>query len=61
MLTLPRGWSVSGSVDKDGHLNILVKNTEGSDIVELESCQADGTDGDALSFRMTTEKIEDCQ
>jgi hypothetical protein len=56
---LAKGWSLQGLVDDDGHLNVYVTNSDGTDIIDVETGQGDGTDGDQLALRFTTQKIED--
>lgn len=49
-------WTVSICVDSDDHLNIFIKNSDQSQIHEIETLQ--GSD-DEHAMRFTTEKIED--
>ena len=53
------GWVVHIAVDSDNHLNIFVKNKDGSQVIDTEEgLQANEEIGE-LQFRLTTEKIEE--
>ena len=56
--TMINGWRVSCRVDDDGHRNVYVENTDGTDIREFETGQGDGTNGEQYAVRFTTERIE---
>ena len=56
---LEYGWRVSFMVDDDGHLNIYVENHDNSDIIEIETGQGDGKNGEQYALRFTTEQIEE--
>jgi hypothetical protein len=58
-LNLISGWEVNVHVDTDGHLNIYINNSDKSDIVECDTGQGDGIDGDQLALRFSTANIED--
>lgn len=58
MQQLPNGWLVDLLVDDDGHLNVFVKNKDGTTVNEVETGQGDGKNGEPLAFRATTERIE---
>lgn len=58
MQQLLNGWLVDLLVDDDGHLNIFVKNEDGTTITEVETGQGDGENGEPLAFRVTTGRIE---
>ena len=51
------GWRVSATQDEDGHLSVILKHADGSNVIPLE-----GKDDDGPSFtaeaRFTTESIE---
>ncbi|MCP4397231.1 MAG: hypothetical protein GY801_08040 [bacterium] len=57
-ILLKNGWKVELLIDDDGHLNIYTTNTDGSDVLETETGQGDGINGDQLAFRLTTQFIE---
>ena len=58
-ITLTGGWKVQALVDDDGHLNIFVSNDDRTDIVECETGQGDGLNGEALASRYSTKGIEE--
>ena len=53
------GWDVNIQVDSDGHLNIYITNKDKTDIVECDTGQGDGCDGEQLALRFSTNRIED--
>jgi hypothetical protein len=58
-IELSNGWNVCAIVDDDGHLNVYIANSEGtSDIIEIETGQGDGENGEQYALRFTTEDIE---
>jgi hypothetical protein len=57
-IKMDAGWEVQAIVDEDGHINVFVKNIDGSDVFEVETGQGDGENGDALAFRLTTAQKE---
>ncbi len=56
---LDYGWQVSLVVDDDGHLNLYVNNFDSSAILEVDTGQGDGSPGEQLAIRLTTESIEE--
>ena len=48
-------WTVSTSVDADGHLTVWISHTDGTDITQLDIDSFD----DEWMERFTTEKIEE--
>ena len=51
-------WTVTHSVDEDGHLNIYVQTDDANDVIRIiESGQGDGNK-EQLAIRVTTDKIE---
>ena len=55
-LNLIKGWQVELLVDEDGHLEVYVKNSDGTDV---HSTDADISEDDCWGERFTTQKIED--
>ena len=58
-MSLIFGWDVNIQVDSDGHLNIYITNKDKTDIVECDTGQGDGCDGEQLALRFSTNRIED--
>ena len=58
-MSLIFGWDVNIQVDSDGHLNIYITNKDKTDIVECDTGQGDGCDGEQLAIRFSTNRIED--
>ncbi len=57
---LENGWEIVACVDSDGQLNVYVENktTDDETIREVETEQGDGTQGEQLALRFTTNRIE---
>lgn len=51
-----RGWTVQLVVDDDNHLNIYVKNEDGTEIFDNSE---DNAGENEISFRLTSQQIED--
>jgi hypothetical protein len=55
---LEGGWFLAMVVDDDNHLNVYVSNNDDSQIHSIESGQGDGSPGEQLGLRFTTDDIE---
>jgi hypothetical protein len=51
-----RGWIVSAIVDEDNHLNLYIRNEDGTEIFDNSE---DNAGENEISFRLTSQQIED--
>ena len=52
------GWEAHIVVDDDNHLNIDVRNDDGTQVQDTGQCPGAGEDEGAIGYRLTTEGIE---
>lgn len=52
-------WEVDIIEDTDGHLNIYIENIRKSDIIQIDTGQGDGINGEQLALRFTTKELEE--
>jgi hypothetical protein len=52
------GWRVKVLEDDDNHLNIYIENEDETTIHDIDTGQGDGTEGEQLALRFTTDDIE---
>ena len=52
-----QGWEVQIVADEDGFLNIDVRHSDGTDVVDTGECPGAGEDEGAIGFRLTTDGI----
>ena len=55
-MELPEGWLVEAILDDYFHLNLFISNADGTDIMDISN---DQTPVGEISFRLTTQQIED--
>ena len=53
------GWKVVEMVDDDNHLNVYLEHIDVTDILEIDTQQGSGKNGEQMALRFTTQGIED--